>query len=119
MRSRDDRDSGGSPILNFILVMVFQMVLSLLGMFVVSWYSRRREFRADAGGAQLAGRENMIDALQALQRVHDPQLAAAEARHSQGFQTFKISGMQGGLLALLSTHPPLEERITRLEQAGG
>lgn len=118
LRSRDDRDSGGSSVLNFILVMVFQMVFSILGMFVVSWYSRRREFRADAGGAQFAGRENMIDALQALQRVHDPQLAAAEARHAQGFQAFKISGAQGGLMALLSTHPPLEERIARLEQAG-
>ena len=115
MRSRDDRDSGGGW-LQFLLVMVFQIVFSILGSLVVCWFSRWREFRADAGGARLAGRENMINALRALQRLHDPEIAAAEAKHAQAFQSLKISGQSGGLMALFASHPPLEQRIARLEQ---
>jgi len=115
LRSRDDRDSGGGW-LQFLLVMVFQIVFSILGSIVVCWFSRWREFRADAGGARLAGRENMINALRALGRLHDPEVAAAEAKHAQAFQSLKISGKRGGFLSLLSTHPPIEERIARLEQ---
>jgi heat shock protein HtpX len=113
LRSRDDRGGGW---LQFLLVIVFQIVLSILGSFVVCWFSRWREFRADAGGARLAGRENMINALRALRRLHDPQLAAVEAKHAQAFQSLKISGQPRGWLALLATHPPLEQRIARLEQ---
>ena len=115
IRSRDDRDSGGGW-LQFLLVMVFQIVFSILGSIVVCWFSRQREFRADAGGARLAGRENMINALRALGRLHDPQVAAAEAQHAQAFQSLKISGQRGGFMSLLATHPPIEERIARLEQ---
>jgi len=115
MRSRDDRDSGGGW-LQFLLVIVFQIILSLLGSIVVCWFSRMREFRADAGGAKLAGRENMINALRTLGRLHDPELAAAEAQHAQAFQSLKISGQAQGWLALLATHPPIQERIARLEQ---
>ena len=114
MRSRDDRDSGGGW-LQFILVMVFQVIFSILGSLVVCWFSRWREFRADAGGARLAGRENMINALRALRRLHDPEVAAAEAQHAQAFQSLKISGQPPGWLALLATHPPIEQRIARLE----
>src|ERR1051326_5088260 len=68
LRSRDDRSSGGGA-LQWLLVMVFQIVFSILGSLVVFWFSRWREFRADAGGARLAGRENMIGALKALQQI--------------------------------------------------
>ena len=115
MRSRDDRDSGGGGWLQFALVMVFQIVFSILGSTVVCWFSRQREFRADAGGARLAGRENMINALRALGRLHDPEVAAAEAQHAQAFQSLKISGQRGGFMSLFATHPPIEERIARLE----
>jgi len=115
LRSRDDRDSGGGW-LQFLLVMLFQIVFSILGSIVVCWFSRWREFRADAGGARLAGRENMINALRALGRLHDPEVAAAEAQRGQAFQSLKISGKRGGFLSLLSTHPPIEQRIARLEQ---
>jgi heat shock protein HtpX len=115
MRSRDDRGSGGGWI-QFLLVMVFQIIFSILGSLVVCWFSRWREFRADAGGARLAGRENMISALRALQRLHDPEIAAVEAKHAQAFQSLKISGQTGGFMALLASHPPLEQRIARLEQ---
>jgi heat shock protein HtpX len=116
MRSRDDRDSGGGWGMQYLLSIVFQIVLSILGAIVVCWFSRWREFRADAGGARLAGRENMINALRALRRLHDPEVAAAEAQHSQAFQSLKISNPASGFLALFATHPPIEQRIARLEQ---
>jgi heat shock protein HtpX len=115
MRSRDDRDGGGGA-LQYLLVIVFQIVFSILGSMVVFWFSRWREFRADAGGARLAGRQNMIDALRALQRLHDPQLAQAESQQHPAFQSLKISGPTGGFARLFMDHPPLEERIARLEQ---
>ena len=91
-----------------LVTFVLEIGLSLLGMIVVAWFSRRREYRADKGGAQLAGTGKMIDALRALQggRLEDAAPALA---------TLKISGKPGGFMALLSTHPPLEERIARLE----
>jgi heat shock protein HtpX len=112
LRSRDDRGGGA---LQYLLVMVFQVVFSILGSLVVCWFSRMREFRADAGGAQLAGRDNMVEALRALRRLYDPEVATAEAQRSQSFQSLKISGRPGGLMALFSTHPPLEVRIARLQ----
>jgi len=114
LRSRDDRDSGGGA-LQWVFVMVFQVVFSILGMIVVAWFSRQREFRADAGGARLAGRENMINALRGLQRLYQPEVAAAEAHHHPAFQALKISGPRSGLAMLFATHPPLEERIARLQ----
>ena len=114
MRSRDDRESGGGWV-QFLLVQLFQIVFSILGLIVVNWFSRQREFRADAGGARLAGRQNMISALRALGRLNDPEVAAAEAHRAQSFQSLKISGSPRGMLALFATHPPIEERIARLE----
>ncbi len=110
-----DRDEGVGFGGNFLLVMVLEMALGGLGMFVVAWFSRRREYRADAGGAAFAGREKMIGALQSLQRAfgrHD-----AEDGRAPGLATMKISGRPGGLMALLSTHPPLEDRIARLQES--
>ncbi len=115
MRSRDDRDSGGSWFMQFILIQLFQFVFGLLGYMVVAAFSRWREFRADAGGARLAGRENMIGALRALQRLSDPQVAAAEAQRAPSFQCLKIHTQPHGLMALFMDHPPLEQRIARLE----
>ena len=110
-RGRDGEErSGGS---NWMLVMLLQTVLSFLGMFVVAWFSRYREYRADAGGAAIAGRGRMIGALQALRRAYD---RGAEDPRGAALSTLKISG-RGGLFALLSTHPPLEERIAKLQAA--
>jgi heat shock protein HtpX len=90
---------------------VLEIVLSLLGMIVVAWVSRQREFRADAGGAALAGRQKMIGALEALQRTTE--LVDTE-QHS--LATLKISGKPGGFLGLFATHPPLDVRIEALRQ---
>ncbi len=109
-RSRDD-DRGGGSFAQYMLMRLFEMVFMILGSLLVLWFSRWREFRADAGGAQFAGRENMIGALRALQRFHDH----AHAEGDAGLQTLKISS-PGGMMRLFMSHPPLEERIARLEQ---
>jgi len=97
----------------FITSIVSQILLSILASALVMWYSRWREYRADAGGASLAGRNKMIAALKRLQAVHEPhdlpdQLAA-----------FGIAGgMSRGLMNLFRSHPPLADRIAALERGG-
>ncbi|MFM8331552.1 MAG: protease HtpX [Candidatus Methylumidiphilus sp.] len=105
LRSGDD-ERGGAGIGYFITEMVAQIVLSILASMIVMWFSRYREFRADAGGASLAGRQKMIGALQALQRAHDPAPLPGE------FAAFGINS--GGMSRLFMSHPPLEERIEAL-----
>ncbi len=108
---RGDRDDDRPVVPNFLVTMVFEMVFGFLGMFVVTWFSRLREFRADAGAAKTAGKQKMIAALRRLQQktnmVGDDQAA---------FQTLKISSKKG-VMAYLSTHPSLEDRIAALERA--
>ncbi len=99
-----------SYMVQHMFVIVFQILLSFFGMIVVASFSRWREFRADRGGAQLAGAPKMIAALEALRHasgmIDDRQEAIA---------AFKISGRRGKFAALFSTHPPLETRIQRLK----
>jgi heat shock protein HtpX len=113
--SRDDRRGGGSWFMQYMMQQLFQSVFMLLGFLVVAKFSRWREFRADAGGARLAGREQMIAALRRLQAVHE-QGADHAGQTSASIQALQISGKTGGFLALLATHPPLEDRIARLER---
>ncbi|MCX7811976.1 MAG: protease HtpX [Leptospiraceae bacterium] len=94
----------------YILVIVLEIALSFLGMFVVAWFSRYREYRADEGGARLTSRTSMINALKTLREHYEIQ----DSR-GQELAAFKISN-KSGLLALLSTHPPLEDRIARLQK---
>ncbi len=98
----------------FVVSIVAQILLSIVATMIVMWFSRQREFRADAGGARLAGREKMVSALRALQRQHEQHdLPAGE------FAAFGISGNIGdGLKALFMSHPPLEARIAALQQGG-
>jgi heat shock protein HtpX len=111
--NRDD-DRGGNPFMQWMLMNVFQTVFMLLGMLVVCAFSRWREFRADAGGARYAGREHMVSALKTLLAVHEGG-ADMIGPQKPAFQALKISGRSGGLWALFASHPPLEERIARLE----
>jgi heat shock protein HtpX len=105
------RDSDGRGIAYFITVMVSQLVLGILASIIVMWFSRRREFRADAGGARLAGRDRMIAALQRLKAAHDEPLPAQ-------LNAFGIAGGEGsGLARLFMSHPPIEERIAALRAA--
>ena len=96
----------------YISSIVAQLILSILASTIVKWFSRWREFHADAGGAELAGRHKMIAALKRLQTVNDPQDLPGE------FSSFGISGGMGeGLKKLFMSHPPLEKRIAALEAA--
>lgn len=89
---------------------VAEVVLGILAAVIARWFSRRREYRADIGGAELAGRQHMIAALRRLQSVHEPQPLPGE------LAAFGISGgLAGGLQKLLMSHPPLEQRIAALE----
>ena len=105
--SRDDR----SPMLQYMIVMVLQIVFGILGSIVVAWFSRQREFRADRGGAALAGRDRMVGALRRLAAnaeavdTRQPELAA-----------FKINDVPSWA-GLFSTHPPLQVRIAALENS--
>lgn len=107
-RDREDRRGGGSY---FLIQFALEMVFMILGSMVVAWFSRYREFRADAGSAQIAGREKMILALQALQRAYELPIPENNA---PAFQAMKISSRTGSFLKLFASHPPLEERIERL-----
>jgi len=104
-----DRDRGPSPVIYWVTLMAFEIVFSLLGAMVVAAFSRWREFRADRGGALVAGRTKMIHALQSLKGTLD----RVDNSHP-AMASFKINGKRGGLLALLATHPDLDSRIERL-----
>ena len=105
---RERREGGG--FFYFATVIVLQIVFGVLATLIVMAYSRHREYRADAGGARLAGRENMIDALRVLQRAEGEPLPGQ-------LQAFGIhDGASSGLLRrLFMSHPPLEQRIAALE----
>lgn len=115
---REERSSNSSPILQHVLVIVFDIVFSILGSMVVAWFSRYREFRADAGGARFAGRDKMISALKALQRVYESPMMDDLPPAPDAIKAFQISSRKkGGFLAMFSTHPALEDRIHALENA--
>lgn len=108
------RGSHSGPGIGYFLAsMVAQLVLGVLASIIAMWFSRWREFRADAGGASLAGREKMIAALERLRAQHAPVSLPRE------IEAMGISGDMGhGLKRLFMSHPPLEERIQALRQAG-
>ena len=93
----------------FITVMACQIVFGILASLIVAWFSRMREFRADAGSARLLGPQPMIHALMRLGGLQPGQLP-------QAMQAFGIAG-GGGVMALFASHPPLEQRIAALQKA--
>ncbi|HET6913748.1 MAG TPA: protease HtpX [Rhodanobacteraceae bacterium] len=108
----NNRDGGG--IGYFAVVMILQLVFGLIASVIVMAFSRRREFRADAGGARLAGRDRMIAALQRLQAQH------GASTLPQAMAAFGISDRAAqGLSRLWMSHPPLEERIAALRNSPG
>jgi heat shock protein HtpX len=109
LRSRDD-DSRGPGIGYWVATFAAQIVLGVLAMMIVQWFSRRREFGADEGGASLAGRANMIGALRRLGGSEPSNLPDSMA-------AFGITPKRSGFLSLFSSHPPIEERIARLQQS--
>ncbi len=103
------KNERGLGIGYYVTQMIAQICLSILATMIVMWFSRYREFKADAGGARLAGRGKMIAALRALQRAHEPEALPGE------LAAFGIHG--GGMGKLFMSHPPLEERIAALQQS--
>lgn len=92
----------------FITSLIAQLVLGILATIIVMWFSRQREFRADAGSAQLSGRNKMIAALQRLQQEYEP------SHLPDKMAAFGISGQKSQIGRLFMSHPPLEERIEAL-----
>jgi heat shock protein HtpX len=106
LRKGDDREYSGPGIGYFVTTIVLDIVLGFLAAIVVAWFSRQREFRADAGSAQLMGRKQpMINALARLGGLTPGELPKSVA----------AMGIAGGIGQLFSTHPPIEERIAALQ----
>lgn len=104
-------DSEGFPhLIHFIAVIVFDILFSILGSIVVMYFSRIREFRADKGGARLAGTGGMVHALESLKRT--TMLVDTE---QTSLATLKIAGAPKGWMKLFASHPDLDERIARLK----
>jgi heat shock protein HtpX len=105
---RNDRGPGAGY---YITTIVLDLVLGVVAAMIVAWFSRHREYRADAGSAQLLGRRQpMINALARLGGLEPGQLP-------QAVQAMGISGPRSGLMALFSSHPPIEDRIRALQQS--
>jgi len=105
------RNEGRGRGFGYVMVVIAtQILLGILASMIVFWFSRRREFRADGGGARLAGRDGMISALRALQRETEPQPLPEQMR------AFGITS-PSGVMRLFMSHPPLEERIAALQTA--
>ena len=110
--TRGNNENRGPGMGYFVTVMVAQIFLGLVASVIVAWFSRRREFRADAGGAELAGTRSMIGALEALKRAHTP------SQMPESMKAFGINSERpGALRKLLMSHPPLDERIAALRNA--
>jgi heat shock protein HtpX len=107
-----EKSSSGSY---YLFVILFEVVFMVLGSLVVAWFSRYREFRADLGGSHIAGKQKMISALEALQRmqsIQDPRAA------KPSFDSMKISSAKKqGWTRFFASHPPLEMRIQRLQES--
>ena len=110
---KDDQGSQRTPFTYYAVQMILEIAFMILGSMVVAKFSRYREFRADAGGARLAGRENMIQALEFLKKTFE----SVDPTAQPAIAALKISSRPGGIMKLFSTHPPLEERIRRLKLA--
>ena len=104
LRGKDERSGPG--IGYWVSVIACEIVLGFFATMIVMWFSRYREYRADHGGATLAGRTKMINALKALARGHESDLP----------KSLTAFGIRGGVVGLLSSHPPIEERIRRLSE---
>ncbi|EDN70522.1 Peptidase family M48 [Beggiatoa sp. PS] len=109
--SSNEEESSGPGIAYWVTSIVAEIVLGILASTIVMWFSRIREFHADAGSARLAGTDKMIRALQRLQMAHEGHLPAQ-------LSAFGINGSKGTSLIeyLFMSHPPLEDRIAALQE---
>lgn len=103
----EDESNNGNPFVYFAIATVLELVFGILASIITMWFSRHREFHADAGSAKLVGREKMIAALQRLKTSYEPQEASS-------MMAFCINGKAESMSELFMTHPPLDKRIEAL-----
>ncbi|QGX91346.1 protease HtpX [Tatumella sp. TA1] len=106
---REEEGSNGNPLVYFAVATVLELVFGILASIITMWFSRHREFHADAGSAKLVGREKMIAALERLKTSYEPQEPGT-------MMAFCINGKQKSLSELFMSHPPLDKRIEALRQ---
>ncbi|MBT0726286.1 protease HtpX [Rosenbergiella australiborealis] len=106
---REEEGSNGNPLVYFAVATVLELVFGILASIITMWFSRHREFHADAGSAKLVGREKMIAALERLKTSYEPQEPGT-------MMAFCINGKQKSLSDLFMSHPPLDKRIDALRQ---
>ena len=116
IRGKDnDRPGIGDFFLRQAIYTGVSLVFALFGSIIVNYFSRHREFRADAGGARFSTPEKMTAALLKLQRMHLIPQKIEEEKGADKLATLKIFGKSSGMMTLFMTHPPLEERISALQ----
>jgi heat shock protein HtpX len=113
MKSDDDESPVGGGLAHMFTVMAFEIVFGILGSMVVAFFSRIREYSADAGGARLAGKQSMIAALKRLESEYE--LNHFDRNQETSMAMMKISAKESGFRALFSSHPKLSDRIKQLE----
>ncbi|MBT0722962.1 protease HtpX [Rosenbergiella sp. S61] len=106
---REEEGNNGNPLVYFVVATVLELVFGILASIITMWFSRHREFHADAGSAKLVGREKMIAALERLKTSYEPQEPGT-------MMAFCINGKQKSLSDLFMSHPPLDKRIEALRQ---
>lgn len=111
---RNSDDSSASPFVYYLVAIVFELLFGILATMIVMWFSRYREFRADAGSAAVLGKQKMIRALRRLQQYTEG--GYEEDNRGEAFSAMKISS-QRKFMQLFSSHPPLEKRIQALEES--
>lgn len=110
LASRDEEEGGGTSMMAYFAISMFlELVLGFLASFITMWYSRRREYYADAGSANLVGKQKMIAALERLKISYEPQLEGS-------MMAFGINGKKT-MMELLMSHPPLDKRIAALKNS--
>ena len=109
---RVDRRMSG--IVHFVTIMALQIAFGILGSMVTSWFSRKREFRADSGSAKYVGRDKMISALRALERIKG-KVQIPQQKEAMAALQISNNAAQSNFRMMLSTHPSLEKRIQALE----
>ena len=111
----DDEEGGMNFMIYFVVDMVLQILFSILASIVVCWFSRQREFRADAYAADALGADGMIRALRKIEYLSQ-QTAPVEEGQQDALATLKIYGANGGFVGLFATHPSIDDRVAALQQ---
>ncbi|MDQ6975127.1 MAG: protease HtpX [Mariprofundaceae bacterium] len=114
--SNDEEEGGMNMIVYFVVDITLQILFSILASIVVCWFSRKREFRADAYAAEALGAESMIRALRKIEVLSQQAIPQEEVNEKDALATMKIYGAQGTISGLFATHPAIDDRVAALKQ---